>query len=81
MLTVSATVNAIESCNFPATAYTLLSCLPLPSLLLLSPILRLCELASSQKVLSCLCRSPCQAQTLLPRSNSKMIAVMLLDGP
>ena len=80
MLTVSATVNAIESCNFPATTYTLLSCLPLPSLLL-SQLLRLCELASSQKVLSCLYRSPCQAQTLLPRSNSKMIAVMLLDGP
>ena len=76
MLTVSAMVNAIESCNFPATAYTLLSCLPLPSFLLLSPILRLCELASSQKVLSCLCRSPCQAQTLPP-----LFAVMLLDGP
>ena len=81
MLTVSATVNAIESCNSPATAYTPLSYLPLPSLLL-SPLLRLCELASSQKVLSCLCRFPCQAQTLPPRSysDSKMF-VMLLDGP
>ena len=74
MLTVSAKVNAIESCNSHATAYTPLSYLPLPTLPL-SPLLRLCELASSQKVLSCLCRSPCQDQTMLP------LVVMLLDGP
>ena len=81
MLTISATVNAIESCNFPATAYTLLSCLPLPSLLP-SLLLRLCELASSQKVLSCLCHFPCQARTSPPRFNSdSKTFVMLLDGP
>ena len=86
MKTIAAAVNAIESCNFPATAYTPLSYVPLPSLFLLLPLpllLRLCVLASSQKAVSCSYRFPCQAQTLLPRCSnfdSKMF-VMLLDGP